>query len=406
MKIAIVCFNLSWQSGGPRLVFSSARTLKGKGHKVVIYAPEFSGEYFKELWNELDIRVVSAPKLFQPRKSGNFLEWVKSKLALEKLQTEIAKRIAAAIDLNSDVLNVHDFAYPTAYFFKKRNPRVRVIWTENDPPFAYLPKGSLVASILSRIYNVWKEIKSRKYFRAIDQAAVLDLYNQAWCQKRGLKTVITRLGVDPKFYLPVKDFKERAKTKKVRLFGLGSLNEYRRYEDTILAVRHLRDWGYDASALIIASDIWNERIYREKIQTIIKENDLEKSINFQLKGVSEEGLRQAYEETDVFVYAMYNPPPRDGFGFSIGVFEAMAAGLPVVLCQTTTSVEVLEDKKSALFVDPMSPRQIAEKIKFLVDNPALYQKIASAGQKLVKNELTWDKYADRFLRAVSLADNI
>ena len=58
MKIAIVCFNLSWQAGGPRLIFSSARGLIEVGHEVVIYTPEFKGEFFKELWQGLNIKVV------------------------------------------------------------------------------------------------------------------------------------------------------------------------------------------------------------------------------------------------------------------------------------------------------------------------------------------------------------
>ena len=62
MKISIVCLNLSWQSGGPRLVFSLARAAKAMGHTVTIYAPAFSREYYQELWEGLDIRVVPPPQ--------------------------------------------------------------------------------------------------------------------------------------------------------------------------------------------------------------------------------------------------------------------------------------------------------------------------------------------------------
>lgn len=402
MKISIVCFNLGWQSGGPRLIFSSAQALKRKGHEVVIYAPEFNGEYFKELWRGLDIRVVSsAEKPVAQKKPNGVISWIKRKLEQEKAREEMAKKIAEAIDKDTDILNLHDLAYSVAAHRKKINPRAKIIWTENDPPFMYLPKNNFFADILSHAYNFWKDVQSRKHFRAIDMALVLDLYNKSWCEKRGMKTAIVRLGVDPAFYLPVKNSKDKFAKKEVRLFGLGSLNQYRRYEDTIFAVKHLRDWGYNASALVIASDMWDEKIYREKIQGLIRDNGLENKIDLRLKGVSEEELLESYEKTDVFVYAMYVPPPRDGFGFSIGVFEAMAAGLPVVLCSTTTSTEVLEDKKSALFVNPMSPKEIAEKIKMLVDDPVFCESVARAGQELVKNELTWDKYAERFLETIT-----
>lgn len=402
MRIAIVCFNLSWQSGGPRLIFSSAQALKKKGHDVVIYAPDFDGKYFEELWRGLDIRVVSSGANLVPQgKPKGFIDWVKRKLASEMAREETAKKIAEAIDRDTDILNLHDFAYSVAAHYRKRNPSAKIFWTENDPPFMYLPKNNFFADILSRAYNFWKGAQSRKHFRAIDKALVLDSYNENWCKKRGIKTAVVRLGVDPKFYLPVKDFTDKAREKRVCLFGLGSLNQYRRYEDTISAVKYLRDWGYNASALIIASDMWDEKIYREKVQKLIKEKNLENYVDMRLRGVSEEGLREAYRAADVFVFAMYNPPPRGGFGFSIGVFEAMAAGLPVVLCRATTSTEVLEDGKSALFVDPMNPRQIAEKIKSLADDSAFYENVARAGQKIVKEELTWDKYTERFLSAIA-----
>jgi glycosyltransferase involved in cell wall biosynthesis len=403
MKIAIVCFNLSWQSGGPRLIFSLAQSLKKFGHAVVIYAPEFSGEYFKELWTGLDIRVIlpEKPLIWSGRPPG-LLAKICQKLEQEKALLAAAKRIAAAMEADFDVVNVHDFAYPVGYFYKKFNPKAKVIWTENDPPFMYLPKKSFLFDLLSRAYNFWKDFSSRKYFRAIDRVSVLDSYNELWCRNRGLKPVIVRPGVDAEnFYAPVKDFTSRARLGKVRLLGLGSLNEYRRYEDTLGALKYLRDWGYDASALIIANDMWDEKGYRNKILGIVKENSLENFVTFNFQGVSEKGLKDAYHESDLFVYAMYLPPPRNGFGFSIGVFEAMAAGLPVVLCRTTTSTEVLEDGKTALFVDPMSPEQIAEKVKFLIDNPKYYFEIASAGQKFVKENLTWENYVKGLFSLIS-----
>ncbi len=401
MKIAIVCLNLSWQSGGPRLIFSLAQMLKKQGNAVVIYTPEFGGKYFKELWTGLDIRVVPTSQITWTGRPKNIISWIQRKIEQERSRNEAVKKIAAAMDADFDVVNVHDFAYTLGFFYKKRNPKSRVLWTENDPPYMYLPKKNPIFSLLSRIYNATKDITSRRYFRAIDKVSVLDFHNKKWCEARGLTPSVVRLGVDAdNFYLPVKDFSHHADAKKIQLFALGSLNEYRRYEDTILAVKELKDRGYDARLKIIANDMWNERAYREKILALIKENNLEPAIDIRFEGVSEEGLRNAYKESDVFVYSVYVPAPRNGFGFSIGVFEAMAAGLPVVLCRTTTSTEVLEDRKTALFVDPMSPAQIADKIAYLIDNPKQYQSIALAGQKFVKENLTWEKYTNEILNLI------
>ena len=402
MKIAIVCFNLDLLAGGPRLIFSLARSLQNEGNAVVIYTPSFSGKYFHDLWEGLTIKIVpGSEKLRLSSNPSGFLDWLRHKLTSERIQYSVAKNIALAMDTDFDVVNLHDFAYRVAWRYRVRNPNAKIMWTENDPPYAYLPKKNIVAAFLSKTYNQYKDFESKRDFRAIDTVTVLDFYNRDWCEARGIRAIVSRLGVDFKnFYHPVKNFAPRAKKKAVRLMGLGSLNPYRRYEDIVMAVKSLRDRGYDAEALIICNDTWNESAYRKELTDLVLKHDLGSAITFMFAGVSEKELRAAFKSADVFIYSVYLPPPRNGFGFSIGALEAIAAGLPLVVCNTTTSSEVLKDGKTALFVDPKSPEQIAEKIKLLVDDPKVYQQIATDGQRFVRTEMTWKKYTDLLLTSL------
>ncbi|MBI2048861.1 MAG: glycosyltransferase family 4 protein [Candidatus Liptonbacteria bacterium] len=401
MKIAIACYNIDWPAGGPRLLFSSAKALEKLGHKVVIYAPQFEGRYFKELWAGLDIRVVPPKYPFVWEGRPSFFKWIWKKFKQERLHLDTSKRIAKAMDKDFDVANLHDYAYRIAPFYKKINPKAKILWTSNDPPYTYLPKKNPLKAILSKLYNVYRNWASRRYFKYLDAIAVLDEYNRAWCEAHGLKANIVYLGADfEKFYIPIRNFAEKAAQKKVKLFGLGALNKYRRYEDTIMAVKFLRDWGYDASAHIICNDTWRETTYREELIGLIEKNNLRDFVRLNFNGATDAEIHEAQKEADVFVYAVYLPPPRHGFGFSIAVVEVMAAGLPVVICSTTTSNEVLRDGATALFFEPQYPRQIAEKIKLLVDHPEIYKKIAEAAQRLVREELTWENYAKKLLALV------
>lgn len=401
MKIAIVCFNLSWLAGGPRLIFSLARTLRSMGHQVTIYTPEFSGaHYYKELWEGLDIRVLEPPgNLKWSEKTSNILKWIADKLRQERLKIDIAKRIAKAVDPNCDIVNVHDFAYPVGYFYKKRNPRARVIWTENDPPFMYLPKANPFFDLLSRLYNTAKRWTVRKYIRAINTVTVLDFYNRDWCAKFGLRAHVVRLGVDfSNFFMPVRSLARYPK-EPIRLLGLGALNPYRRYEDIIRAVKILRDRGYNVVAKIISNNIWKEDVYQASLTDLVRVLGVGQFVEFHFRGVSNNELLRAFRESHVFVYPVYLPSPRNGFGFSTGALEAIAAGLPLIICRTTTSTEVLEDGKTGLFVRPMSPEGIAEKTVFIIENPKEYSTIAETGQKFVKEQLTWEHYARGILEA-------
>jgi glycosyltransferase involved in cell wall biosynthesis len=75
----------------------------------------------------------------------------------------------------------------------------------------------------------------------------------------------------------------------------------------------------------------------------------------------------------------------------------MAAGTPTIVCRAIDVVEALKDGETALFVDPLSPEDIAEKISSAVRDPALYRKIAVAGQEFVKRNMSWEKYAAEML---------
>ncbi len=71
----------------------------------------------------------------------------------------------------------------------------------------------------------------------------------------------------------------------------------------------------------------------------------------------------------------------------------------VVLVRSATATEVLKEGENALFFDPLQSAQIAEKVKFLIDRPEEYARIAEAGQTYVKENQSWKKYAEEMLEA-------
>ena len=79
MKIGIVCFNIDWPAGGPRLLFSFSQEIKKMGHTVTIYTPHFEGKYFKELWTGLDIQVVKPKEEFIWEGRPSFFRWILKK---------------------------------------------------------------------------------------------------------------------------------------------------------------------------------------------------------------------------------------------------------------------------------------------------------------------------------------
>lgn len=396
MKIAIICFNLRWQAGGTRLIFSEAQALEKLGHKVVIYAPDFDRRVYPELWSGLEIRrVESGARLFWQYTGASIVRRVKEKLAHEKGLIRLAGDIARSVDGDFDVVNLHDFAYIAAPFLKSKLPKARVVWTMNEPPYQYLPKEAFLYDFLSRAYNFYKDLSARKYFRAIHGVAVLVNRYKKWAEERGMRARVIRSGLDfQKFYSPPKSIAGKSKFK---ILSVGALNRYRRFEDTVRAAKILREAGFDVRLQIVAKNIWKEDAYQKELTEFVEKESMKDFTELNFAGVSEAELPRVYANADFFVLPMYLPPPRSGYGWQMVGFEAMAAGTPTIVCRALDVTEVLKDGETAAFHDPASPGQIADKIREMLNNPDLYSKISRQGQEFVKNNLSWGKYAREFL---------
>ncbi len=394
MKIGIVCFGLTFVAGGARLIFGMARSLEAEGHTVIIYTPEFKAEHYKEAAKGLDIRVIEPKKpLIWTGRPANLMAWVRNKIEKERRFVNVSRQIAMAMDPNLDILNIHDFAYRTGYFYKKRNPKTQIIWTENAAPYLFIPRKQPLANLLGYAYQWYQDLHEKRYFKAIDKVAVLDFLNEKWSEEHGFKNIaVIRCGVDfEKFYAPVKDFAEKAKKKSVQLFALGALNIYRRYDVVMRSVKILRDEGIDARAIIVAINIWEADALKDELTALARELRIEPYIDFRFAGVSDEELRKIFRESDFFVQAVYVTPPGN-HGWGIVNFEGMSAGLPLILVNSATATEVLQDNENAFFMNPLAPQEIAEKVKCCIANPALYKKIAEAGQEVARR-MTWEKYS-------------
>ena len=108
-----------------------------------------------------------------------------------------------------------------------------------------------------------------------------------------------------------------------------------------------------------------------------------------------EDVPSVYRASEAFVF----PTLHEGFG--LPVIEAMACGVPVVCSRIEPLLEVAGD--AALFVDPLSPGEIAAAvIKVVTDRPAR-QRLISAGL-MRAGMFTWEATARKtmaFLTAIA-----
>jgi glycosyltransferase involved in cell wall biosynthesis len=69
----------------------------------------------------------------------------------------------------------------------------------------------------------------------------------------------------------------------------------------------------------------------------------------------------------------------DTEGFSIALVEAMAAGLPAIATRSGGPETILEDGRTGVLVPPKDPQALARAILRMVNDPALRERLATAG---------------------------
>jgi glycosyltransferase involved in cell wall biosynthesis len=103
-------------------------------------------------------------------------------------------------------------------------------------------------------------------------------------------------------------------------------------------------------------------------------------------------LKALYRVSDIFVY------PLLGYGgVAISLLEAMAAGLPLIATNIGGLPTQVRDGWNGFLVEPANEKQLAEKIKYLIDHPEERIKMGINSRKLAEGEFNWDKIAEKYI---------
>ncbi|HEV2523211.1 MAG TPA: glycosyltransferase family 4 protein [Candidatus Acidoferrales bacterium] len=105
--------------------------------------------------------------------------------------------------------------------------------------------------------------------------------------------------------------------------------------------------------------------------------------------VPRDELARHYEEADVFVF------PSLGGGIGLAVYEAMAAGLPVI---TSDGDVVIRDGVDGLVVPAHETERWAETLLRLKENADLRQRLGASAAERVRS-FSWDAYRTRVIQA-------
>lgn len=284
--------------------------------------------------------------------------------------------------LNSHQLDLMHFTHFNAPIFYNRPSLVTI----HDLTLHFYP-GKKMTSFLHRLaYNltIKSTVKKAGKVIAVSQSTSHDLQKILGTPSSKIEVIYE--GVNPEFK-PItspeiiRPTLLKYKINKPFLLYTGVWRDHKNLKGLIEAFKILRQ--KHSIQLVITGK--NDTIYAEEILKLADQYLKDNQIIF-TGLVSEKELIHLLNAAKIYTF----PSFYEGFG--LPPLEAMQCHTPVAASDSSSIPEVCGD--NAVYFNPHSPTDMAEKIEKLLTNETLYQHLISTGSRHVKN-FSWHKMSEQ-----------
>lgn len=404
MRIAVLVYGLDRIGGIKKHALCLSREYASLGHQVDVWCVEHDPvNCYPNLVNGFDIHSLrqgsrQGQNANLNGSGGGVAGYIKTLWRYYQDQLELS----AIIPPGYDIVHPHGNMVSWATAIYRRRFGTAAVWLCND----FIPIASHRGSIPD---GLWEKCKlglkkvlfapvssyDRAAVRSMDRVAVLrNLVQNQMKTYYGIDARVIRAGVDAQAFANGngRKFREQhdIRDKTYLILTVCSLMAHRRLQDVIQAVHRLVQEGQDVEYLIVGRTT-HEPAYSKSIEKQIQEYDLQGRVKL-VGEISEEELFDCYQACNVFVWAS-----DENQSWGLAGMEAMAAGKPVIVSESSGLAEVLANEKNALLVKTRSPASIANAIMRLISNPNLASGIAHTGRRLVQEEYSWKRNATEMI---------
>jgi glycosyltransferase involved in cell wall biosynthesis len=127
---------------------------------------------------------------------------------------------------------------------------------------------------------------------------------------------------------------------------------------------------------------------RAALEQLARDLNIENKVSFLGWLPERKDVYTVYNSSDIFLFPSYYE------GFGVANVEAMATGTPVIVNDIPVLREVVGD--AGLFVDATEPRQLADAIRELYDNPELRERLGEKARKRARTHFPLAKTVRKY----------
>ena len=178
---------------------------------------------------------------------------------------------------------------------------------------------------------------------------------------------------------------------KITVMFAGSITPRKGVDYLIRAAEMIIQDGYANVLFLLVGSQEYDKEFASRVARYVKNKSLDKNIKF-AGFVPYEDLKVLYQACDIFVL------PSFGEGDPIALKEALASGKPLIGTKVGGIPAQIKDGWNGFLVEPGNEKQLAEKIRYLIDNPEERERMGENSRKLAREEFDWKKIAERYLK--------
>ena len=113
--------------------------------------------------------------------------------------------------------------------------------------------------------------------------------------------------------------------------------------------------------------------------------------------VSESKLKALYLASDIFILPAIIDRWGDTEGLGVVLLEAMSVGKPVIASRVGGITDIVKHNETGYLVDEKNSEVLAQAIVKVLRNKKLSKRLATGGQKFVREKFSWKKIIEKTL---------
>lgn len=187
------------------------------------------------------------------------------------------------------------------------------------------------------------------------------------------KVIVLGNGVNEKIFVP-----KREPSKEKYILFTGRLVYRKGLYDLLECSRMLYERYKDLNFIIVGKGGLSTEL-KEKVKNLGMED------RFKILGyVDKKALIQLYQNATIYVL------PSHYEGLPTVLLEAMSCGLPVIATAVSGNLDVISTYENGILVPPKSPSAMVSAISILLEDESLRKKLGKNARRSIEERYTWD----------------